>query len=37
MDAWPVVGPMADQLIRRAARAVKDHAEDDRFEDYDAA
>ena len=31
LDAWPLVRPLADHLTRRAARSVRDHAEDDRF------
>jgi len=32
LDAWPVVKPLADALVRRAARSVKAYAEEDRFE-----
>ena len=32
LDAWPVLGPLAATLVKRAARAVKDHAEHDRFD-----
>jgi hypothetical protein len=33
LDALPVLRPLADTLARRAASAVKHHAEDDRFEE----
>jgi hypothetical protein len=32
LDAWPVVNPLARELVKRAARAVKESAEADRFE-----
>jgi hypothetical protein len=33
LDAWPVVGPLADTLVKRAARAVQSHAPVDRVDD----
>jgi hypothetical protein len=33
LEAWPVVGSLAATLAKRAARAVKHHAEADEFED----
>jgi hypothetical protein len=32
LDAWRPASPLARELVRRAARAVRAHAEDDRFE-----
>jgi hypothetical protein len=33
LEAWPVIGPLAASLVKRAARAIKHRAEDDRFEE----
>jgi len=33
LDAWPVVGPLAETLVKRAARAVQSHAPADRLDD----
>ena len=33
LEAWPVVGPLAATLSKRAARMVKHHAESDDYED----
>jgi hypothetical protein len=33
LEAWPVVGPLAATLSKRAARTVKHHAENDDYED----
>lgn len=33
LEAWPVIGPLSASLVKRAARAVKHRAEDDRFEE----
>ncbi len=33
LEAWPVVGPLASTLSKRAARTVKHHAESDEYED----
>ena len=33
LEAWPVVGPLAATLSKRAARTVKHHAESDDYED----
>src|SRR3954447_2624434 len=32
LDAWPVLGRLTATLVKRAADAVKHHAEEDRFE-----
>ena len=32
LDAWPILGPLTATLVKRAARAAKHHAEQDRFE-----
>jgi hypothetical protein len=37
LEAWPVVGPLAATLSKRAARTVKHHAESDEFEDAEPA
>ena len=36
LEAWPVVGPLAATLSKRAARAVKHHAESEEFEHAEA-
>jgi hypothetical protein len=33
LDAWPLLGSLAAELVRRAARTLKQYAEDDRFEE----
>jgi hypothetical protein len=33
LESWPVVGPLAATLSKRAARTIKHHAESDEYED----
>ena len=37
LEAWPVVGPLAATLSKRAARTVKHHAESDEYEDEETS
>jgi hypothetical protein len=36
LDAWPLVGPLAETLVKRAARTVQSHARSDRFDETTA-
>jgi hypothetical protein len=37
LEAWPVVGPLAANLSKRAARTIKHHAESDEYADEEAS